>query len=99
MKGRTQRPPQEDWRPKAQGGYVGFTALVSVFGDGGIVGDGFRDQTEENEVSFVAAKRVHFSNRPTTLLGFCEPPGLLSARRWFLNSVSGQGHGHSTLLL
>ena len=67
--GRTHWPPWEDWRPEARGGYVGCAALIRVFGDAGFTGDGFGDQAEENEVSFVAAKRVQFSNRPMTLLG------------------------------
>lgn len=69
MGSRTHWPPWEDWRPKAQGGYVGCTALVRAFEDAGFIRDGFRDQAEENEVSFVAAKRVQFSNRAGTLLG------------------------------
>lgn len=67
--GRTHWPPWKDRRPAAQGGYMGSAALVRVSGDAGFIGDGFRDQAEENEVSFVAAKRVQFSNRPMTLLG------------------------------
>ena len=31
---------------------MGCAALVRVFGDAGFIGDGFRDQAEENEVSF-----------------------------------------------
>lgn len=48
---------------------VWVAQLVRAFEDAGFIRDGFRDQAEENEVSFVAAKRVQFSNRAGTLLG------------------------------
>ena len=57
--GRTHWPPWEDWRPEARGGYVGCAALVRVFGDAGFIGDGFRDQVEEND-------------REPTFLGLCK---------------------------
>lgn len=64
--------PRTRWSQDRVDG-LGCVGLVRAFSDLSVIQDGFRGQREEHDVSSLAAKRVHFSNRSVTLLGALNP--------------------------